>query len=151
VPDSAVHKGVIDGSNAVVGNLGEQLSASNTAGTALTTAVTANVATLALTAGDWSVSGVIGFAAGVNTIPTVLAAAVAVASATLPTAAQVAAGTGNMTQYGLTFTKGVGQTMQTGISRINVSAPTTVYLAAQSTFSGGTLTATGYIAARRVR
>jgi hypothetical protein len=81
----------------------------------------------------------------------VLAAAVATASAVLPTSAQIAAGTGNMTQYGLSFTKGVVQTMQTGICRINVSANTNVFLAAQSTFSGGTLTATGYISARRVR
>jgi len=56
-----------------------------------------------------------------------------------------------MTQYALAFTKGVNQTMQAGICRINVSANTNIFLVAQSTFSGGTLTATGYISARRVR
>jgi hypothetical protein len=150
VPASAVHQGVTDGSNAAVGALGEQLSASQTTAVSLTTNVTANIATLALSAGDWSVSGVIVFTPS-GSAPTALAAAVALASATLPTAAQVAAGTGNLTQYHLSFANGATQTMQTGISRINVSAPTSVYLAAQGTFSGGSVTATGYIAARRVR
>ena len=151
VPDSAVHKGVVDGSNAVAGNLGEQLAVSQTTAVSLTTAVTANVATLALTAGDWTVSGVIVFTGGTNVLPTALSAAVATVSATLPTPAQVVAGTGNLTQYNLPFTKSAAQTMQAGICRINVSATTNVYLAAQGTFTGGTLTATGYISARRVR
>jgi hypothetical protein len=41
--------------------------------------------------------------------------------------------------------------MQTGVVRVNINAPASVYLAAQATFSGGTVTATGYLAARRVR
>jgi hypothetical protein len=69
----------------------------------------------------------------------------------LPTAAQIAAGTGNMTQYRATFGTGATETMQTGVCRVNLSAAGNVYLAAQGTFSSGTLTATGYISARRVR
>lgn len=151
VPDTAVHKGVTDGSNAIAGNIGEQLAASVTVAVSLTTAVAANIATLALSAGDWSVSGVVVFAEGANTIPTALAAGLSAASAALPTAAQVAAGVGNLTQYNLTFPKGFTQTMQAGICRVSISAAANVYLVAQSTFSGGTLTATGYISARRVR
>jgi hypothetical protein len=144
-------KGTVAADQAAAGNVGEQLAVSQTTAVSLTTAVTANIATLALTPGDWSVSGVVIFAEATNTIPTMLAAAVATVSGTLPTAAQVAAGTGNMTQYALAFTKGVNQTMQAGVCRINVSANTNIFLVAQSTFSGGTLTATGYISARRVR
>jgi hypothetical protein len=145
-------KGVTDGSNAAAGNIGEQVSASVTTAVTLTTGVTANVATLNLTAGDWSVSGVIIFNEAANTVPTALAAAIALASATLPTAAQVAAGTGNMTQYNMTFTKGpITQTMQAGVCRVSVNAATPVYLVAQAAFSTAGLTATGYISARRVR
>ena len=75
----------------------------------------------------------------------------ATVSATLPTVAQVVAGTGNMTQYHATFTSNAVEVMQAGICRINVSANTNVFLVAQGTFSSGTLSATGYISARRVR
>jgi len=68
----------------------------------------------------------------------------------LPTAAQISAGVGSMTQYRLTFANGVTQTMQTGACRINVIAPTNIFLVAQGTFNS-TCTATGYISARRMR
>jgi hypothetical protein len=152
VPDSAVHAGVTDGSNAAAGKIGEQLSASITTAVNLTSGAAANVGSLALTPGDWSVSGVIVFAEAANTVPTMLAAAVSLASAALPTVAQIASGAGNMTQYAMAFTKGpVSQIMQTGITRVNMSANTTVYLVAQSIFTTAGLSATGYVSARRVR
>jgi hypothetical protein len=140
--------GTVAADNAASGIVGENLATSQTTPVSLTTAVTANIATLALTPGDWSVSGVVIFAP--SAAPSALGGAVGLTSATLPTAAQVAAGTGNLTQYRLTFTTGQTQTMQTGITRVNVSASTNVYLLAQGTFTG-TCTATGYISARRVR
>jgi hypothetical protein len=145
-----VQPGVTDGSNAAAGMVGEQLFASVPTGVALGTNTNVNVATLPLTAGDWVVSGVVVFAP-VSAAPSALAAAISTASATLPTAAQVAAGQGNMTQYNLTFTNGASQTMQTGVCRVNLSAPASVYLVARGTFSGGSLTGTGYVSARRVR
>jgi collagen type II alpha len=141
-------KGTIAADNAAAGNIGEQLAASQTTPVSLTTNVTANIATLMLTPGDWVVAGVVVFTPA--QAPSALAAAVSNASATLPTAAQIAAGTGNMNQFRLTFANGVTQTMQTGPTRVNVSASTSVYLAAQGTFTS-TCTATGYISARRVR
>jgi hypothetical protein len=148
-PSRAPIRGTVLADNAAAGNIGEQLAASQTTAISLTTAVTANIATIALTPGDWSVSGVVVFTP--SAAPSALAAAIGSTSATLPTAAQVATGTGNMTQYRLTFTSAQPQTMQTGITRVNVSATTNVYLTAQGTFASGTLTATGYISARRVR
>lgn len=144
--------GTVAADNAPAGGNGEQLAVSNTAGTALTSGTAANVATLALTAGDWSVAGVVVFTP-VSTGPTVLGAGVGTVSATLPTAANVAAGAANKTQYSLSFANAAVQTMQTGITRVNVSATTNVYLTAQGTYSGAgsSLTATGYISARRVR
>jgi hypothetical protein len=144
-------KGTIAADNAAAGNIGEVIAASTTVEAALTTGVTANIATLALTPGDWAVSGAVVFDPVTATTVTALAASVSTISATLPTLAQVASGVGNMTQYALPFTKGVDQYMQTGICRINVSAPTSVYLVGQGVFSGGTMGAAGYISARRVR
>jgi hypothetical protein len=131
--------------------VGEYLLANNTAGSAMTTAVPLNVATLALSAGDWDVWGQTIFTEGANTIPTVLASATSPNSATLPTPAQLATGLGAMSQICATMTKGLNQIMQTGPDRYNLSAPTNVYLVSQATFSGGTLSVTGFISARRIR
>jgi collagen type II alpha len=142
-------KGATDGGNAAAGNIGEQIAASITTAVSLTTNVTANIGSISLTPGDWAVSGVVIFTP-TSAAPTALGAGVSATSATLPTVAQVAAGNGNMTQYHLSFTNGATQTMQTGVARVNVTASTTIYLVAQGTFSGGSCSATGYVAARRV-
>jgi hypothetical protein len=152
VPNTSVLKGTTAADNAAAGIVGEQLATSQAVAVSLTTGVVANIATLVLTPGDWSVSGVIVFAEAANTVPTMFAAAISTMSATLPTAAQIVSGVGNMTQYNMAFTKGaVSQTMQAGICRINVSVNTNVFLVAQAAFSTAGLSATGYISARRVR
>lgn len=142
-------KGVTNAGNAPAGIVGEQLSASQATAQSLTTATPLNLATLSLTAGDWAVSGVIIFTP--SGAPTSLTAAIGQTSATLPTAAQLAAGTGAMFQLRTSYTSAQTQTFQTGLTRINQSATANVYLLAQATFSPGTVTATGYISARRVR
>jgi hypothetical protein len=151
VPDTSPRRGVTDGSSAAAGMVGEYIQANNTAGSALTTGVALNVATLNLTAGDWDVWGQTIFTEGANTIPTVLASATSPVSATLPTPAQLAAGQGAMSQIAATMTKGLNQIMQTGPDRYSSNAPQTVYLVTQATFSGGTLSVTGFISARRIR
>jgi hypothetical protein len=142
-------KGVTDASSAAAGNLGEFLSASQATATALTTATALNLATLSLSAGDWDVWGQITFTP--SAAPSSLSAAIGTTSATLPTPAQLAAGTGAMTQHRLTFTSAQTQTMQTGATRVNVSATTSMFLLAQAVFASGTCTATGFISARRRR
>jgi hypothetical protein len=147
-------RGVTNGSDAAAGQVGEYRSASNTAGSALVTGVSLNVATLALSAGDWDVWGQTIFAEAANTDPSVLATATSPVSATMPTPAQLAAGQGAMTQIIATFTSPkviVNQVMQTGPDRYNSNAAQTIYLVAQASFSGGTLTVTGFISARRIR
>lgn len=140
--------GVKDGSNAATGNVGEVVSSSQITPVSLTTNVVANVTQITLPPGDWAVSGVVTFTPSGG--PNTLAAGVSNASAAMPTPAQVAAGTGNKTQYSLQFTNAAVQTMQTGLTRVNVSVATTVYLVASAQFSGS-CTATGYLSARRVR
>lgn len=127
------------------------MSASNTAGSALATGVTLNVATLALPAGDWSVAGQVIFT-GANAVTAMLAAGIGLASAVLPTPAQLAAGTAAMTQIVANSTKlAVNQVLQAGSVRLNSSTPQNAYLVAQSSFGGGTLNVTGFISARRAR
>jgi hypothetical protein len=148
---SASGRGMTDGSNAAAGRVGEFISASNTAGSALTTGVTLNVATLALSAGDWNVAGQVIFT-GANAATAMLAAGISLASAALPTPAQMAAGTGAMTQIVAVSTKqAVNQVLQAGSVRLNSSTAQNAYLVAQSSFSGGTLNASGFISARRIR
>jgi hypothetical protein len=148
--DSLIYggKGITDGSNAAAGNVGEVLSAGQATAQSMTTNVTLNIATLSLTAGDWAVDGVAIFTPSAS--PSALAAAVTSASATLPTAAQLVTGAGAMNQLRLTFGNALVQTMPTGRTRVNLSAASSIYLAAQGTFTG-TCTATGYISARRMR
>jgi hypothetical protein len=137
--------GVVDGSNAAAGMIGEFLSASITTAVNLTSAVAANIGSLTLTPGDWAVAGQANFAAP-GAAATRMAAAISGASGTLPTQAQIAAGTGSMADVSATFGK-AAITMQTGPCRFNVTANTTIYLVAL----GPTTTATGFISARRAR
>jgi hypothetical protein len=147
-----VLKGITDGSAAPAGCIGEILSASNTSGAALTSGTPVNITQLSLSPGDWNVAGVIAFIEAANTVPTVIVSALSQTSATLPTLAQIMAGSASMGQFCGTMTKGaLNQIMQTGIIRLNIAASTTVYLVGQSTFSAGTLSAQGYLSARRIR
>jgi hypothetical protein len=114
----------------------------------LTTNTTVNIGILALTAGDWDVWGIgtITPSAGM----TLAAIGIGTASATLPTANQVAQGQGTLHSLGLTFTNAIAQTLPTAAMRVNVNVATNIYLTARATFSSGTVNATGYAWARRV-
>jgi hypothetical protein len=142
-------KGTVAADNTASGVVGEFISATQPTATSLTTATSLNLATLALTPGDWDVWGQMIFTP--SAAPTSLSAAVGTTSATLPTTAQLAAGTGAMTQMRLSYTSAQVQTIQTGMTRVNVSATTNVFLLAQATFASGTVTAQGFISARRAR
>lgn len=145
-----LHTGVTNASNAAPGQIGEVLSASQTTNVSMTTATTVNVATLALTAGDWRVNGFVAITPSVAS--TVQGCGISTTSATLPTPAQAAAGTGALMQLRLSFATGaLQQSYPTGELRVNTSTSTTVYLVAQATFASGTCTAIGYITARRMR
>lgn len=128
--------------NADAGSVGEYLS--NTAsGAALSSNVPASVATLPLDAGDWEVSGVVMFIggpavtvtrffSGINTSP--------IFGAQPGTLTKISSGMGNDNSQ-----------IPTPTVRISLPAATTVHLVGQATFSGGTVTADGFIQARRAR
>lgn len=138
--------GCINTSDATAGNLGEYKARVVASGSAvsLTTANTANVDSITLTAGDWDVTGIAKFSlTGATT--TDFKAGFSFTSATM----------GNDTMFiqkpfnfsGLTSTYADGLP----VVRISVASSTKVYFVAQSTFTLGTVSAYGNIRARRVR
>lgn len=148
---TASSKGTVAGDEAAAGNVGEVISSSNAGGLALTTAVTINVTQIALTPGDWNVGGVVIFTP-VGTGPNSVIAALSPTSATLPTDNDVATGKAIMAQiWASSMPAGKTQTTPTSLIRINTSTPKTVYLVAQATFGGGSVTCAGYVSARRIR
>jgi hypothetical protein len=131
--------------NANAGNIGEYLSATGTA-VAITSASAANIATISLTAGDWDVWGQLAYNPGTATTISQIAVATNQTSAAFP-------GFNDISSVILlaSFTSGVQQAIASGIKRYSESATTSVYLIADASFAGGTMTATGTIAARRAR
>lgn len=142
--------GVVNGSNAAAGQVGEYMSASiaQASQIVVTTAAATNITQLALTAGDWDVEGLVGIVGGGGVVSagvTLLSCFgwVGLTSAALGT--QIWNGYGGAANINLLF--------PTGRMRVNVTAPTTVYLGFLATFSGGNNQAGGYgsIGARRMR
>lgn len=136
--------------NASAGNVGEYLSATLAAGSAvsLVTATGKTVTSVSLTAGDWDVDGVVDFISGATTNIVVLASG---SSSTADTI-------GADNTYGSIYNAATGivyggVTIRTLIptQRVSIAGTTTFFLIAQATFSVSTLTAHGLIRARRVR
>lgn len=140
--------GVTDGSSANAGSVGEVISANITAGVSLTTGIAANIASIALTAGDWDVGGEVWFALGTGGAAGIHAA-INTVSATLPGTSSLATtrNTLNLTS----FLASAGQFIPLRNCRVNLTTTTTYYLIATCNFASGTCTATGNIIARRRR
>lgn len=135
-----VRTGVNDASNAATGVVGEYLSNTGTS-TSLTTNVNVNLAQLSLTAGDWDVTGVGQFVGGNATLIKLGIHTTTAAFGAFNTFIQVSA------NFPASSTSNINGPAS---YRLSVSATTTVYLVAMSTFTA-TQTAQGFIAARRVR
>lgn len=140
------YAGVTNGGNATAGNVGEYIESKVASGSAvsLTTATGANVTSIALTAGDWDVSGCVNLSGATATF-TSRSAGISTTSATVP-----ADGT-EVTNTTGTSTATITIPLSPSSKRISVSGSTTVYLVTNSTFSIGTASAYGVISARRVR
>lgn len=134
--------GVSNGGNAASGIVGEYISA--TAGPlACTSGSTVNFNSIALTAGDWDVSGTINFPAVSGVTVSSIVIGVNNVSATRGGYAQE-----TVLQFSST---NLSQTAPTPTVRISVSSGTTAYLVGQVVFSGGSLNYNSSIRARRVR
>ena len=138
--------GVTDGSNAAAGMVGEFISASQSAGLGLSSGAVSNVTSVALTAGDWDVSGV----AWITTSGTAVAN---IAAALSPTAGTFPAlpSTGAFAQLVTSGYFGSPWILNVGTARFSITASTTVYLVVVPTFASGGATGYGFVRARRVR
>ncbi|KGC13706.1 gp19 domain protein [Burkholderia gladioli] len=137
-------KGTIVGDNANAGSVGEFVN-SNFSSVSMTTSGTAqNLTSISLTAGDWDVTGAATYTSGSGATQTIWLAGVNTTSATLPSL-------GSYFQSGGSITATGAASAIPPVTRINVSSTTTVYLVGESVFSGGSVTASGFLRARRVR
>ena len=138
--------------DASAGNLGEVISSVIlvASGITLSTGSTANITSIALTAGDWDVYGTVYYTPSSSTSTTIRQGAISTTSVTIPLFS-------DNTQAAYSWvnpSESLGTTVGAfplAPCRQSLSGTTTVYLVANSTFSTGGETAYGYIYGRRVR
>lgn len=151
-----VSRGQYVGSNtndsATSGNIGEYISSSVNAGSAvsLTTGTAANVTSISVPAGDWDIGGVVGMYPGATTNITLFYGSTSTTSATQNS------NPGYLTSLPLGAGSGfVTTAQQTAFAlnpmRYSFSSTTTVYLVVTANFTVSTNGGFGYIWARRVR
>lgn len=137
-------QGVTDGSLAPAGYVGETMSQTFSSVNITTSNVAQTLGTLTLTPGDWDVTGYVMFVSGTGTTMTIWASGLNTVTNTLP-------GLGNWFQSGGSITATGGASAFAPLSRQDVTASTPIYLVGLAVFSGGTVAASGFIRARRVR
>lgn len=139
--------GTTTNDSAAAGYVGQEIISTVTraggATIALTTTVAANITSVSLTAGDWDVSGFIGFATGTTTNMTLADGSISTVSATagIPL---FHVNTQGVTQAADSFVWMAPQ-------RVSLSATTTYYLVGSATFGSSTVSAYGTLRARRMR
>lgn len=115
----------------------------------LTSSVTADITSVSLEPGTWSVSGVVGFLPAASTSVTRFGSGINTASGVLPVPETL--GTATSVQTFDAFVPGnTGQIFPTGQAIITVTTTTTVYLIARSIFTVSTMTGYGKIQAIRL-
>ena len=137
--------GTTTNDNANAGSIGEYVT-NTTSGTSLASATAANATSISLTAGDWDISGVVRFNPGGSATTSNMTQGISTTSATLG-----AFGTYTADVIPFGSSAGGNDVNVTPTVRLSLSATATVYLVALCTFSASTMTADGFIRARRVR
>ena len=141
--------GVTDGSDAVAGDVGEHKESEVLVGSAvsLVTATAKDITSLALTPGDWDVWGVIDMNPAGTTTMSSVEGWISSTSATAPTKPNK----GALFHYQQSFGAGLAQDFPVPGRRFSITANTTIYLSVKASFAVSTLSAYGFIQARRVR
>lgn len=142
--------GTTTNGDATAGNVGEYISSTILSGSAvsLVTGTAKNVTSISLTGGDWDVWGSIGFTANAATTATEFSGGINTATNTLPTPP----GNGAFARLGISVgAGGVEPVFPLGSVRVPLSSTTTIYLVAESAFAVNSMSAFGFIAARRRR
>lgn len=153
VPNTSVLLGVIDGSDASPGEVGEYVVSANRIGVAVTSDIPMTVTEITLTPGCWEMWGCADFRPPANKSPNMICAGISTVPNALPTDTDLYEGVGIMTLFYTTaLTSGARQVLMTGQCRANTATSLTVYLVGETAFGGGgTSNILGYICARRVR
>jgi hypothetical protein len=137
--------------NSAAGCIGEYVSSTVLVGAAvsLTSGASANITSISLTAGDWDVNATVAFSPNGTAAQTICQAGVSTTTGTLPTAP----GGGAYIAVPVNLITGDGSCFPVGTTRLSLSSTTTVYLVANTTFTGVAATVGGYgfIGARRAR
>jgi hypothetical protein len=141
--------GTTTNNNANAGSVGEVISSSIPLGSAvaLSNGVTANIASISLTAGDWQVWGNLLTAPAGTTTQSIVSGAISLTTAAFPTAP----GGGAEVQLPFAVAAGTGVFAPVGQMRVSVASTTTVFLVVNVTFAVSTNAAYGFLGARRVR
>lgn len=141
--------GTATNDNAAAGEIGEYTECALAQGsaTSLTTNTAKDVCTVSLTAGDWDVSGAIGFLPGASTSITVLYGG----WSTVANTADTTAGKYFQQATAAQIPTNIVQEFAVPTYRFSLSGTTTVRLIGLSIFTASTNTAFGLIRARRVR
>jgi len=139
---AAVH-GTGTNDSAPSGYVGEYVTGSSSAA-AITSNILSNATSISLTAGDWDVSGVASFVAASGTIVSSILVGISTTSATL-------GAFGSFTQIQASFIASSNNYITSPVCRISLGTTTTVYLVASAAFTTSTMTAGGFIRARRTR
>jgi hypothetical protein len=136
--------------NAAAGFVGQYIESVVEGGSAvaLTNGVAANVTSISLTAGDWDVFGNLAFVAAATTTITSMTGGGSTTSATVPSTIAQKTNIAIFPNAGNTVT---GNPSGTFHFRLSLGSTTTVFLVASAAFATSTLSAFGFIAARRRR
>ena len=141
-------EGTTTNDNAAAGSVGEVIEA--TAGpTSITTATAKTIASITLTAGDWDVWGNMIFTPAATTSITQYGTSISATTNTFDGSNSGGAGALVVTPAVVPGTQILIQ--NGGKKRVSIAAGATYYLVALGVFTVSTMTASGYIAARRVR
>lgn len=144
-PTSADITGTTTNNNAAAGYIGEVISSNIAVGSAvsITSGTPANITSISLTAGDWDVSGWVSDNPAGTTTTQTFGCGISTTSATL--------GTGQTKLNNLSVGAGLSVQMPCATQRLSLASTTTVYLVVLASFSVSTMSAYGYITARRAR
>jgi hypothetical protein len=137
-------KGTVAADEAPAGSWAERPTPTNLSAVSLTTATPANAATVALTAGDWSVQCNAQFLAASSAVPVLYAVGINTTSVTRPAYA-------NETLLQATFPANAAQQIPSPVARFKSGSSFTAYCVTQSSFNPGTMTVSGTISAWRNR
>lgn len=145
--------GTTTNNNANSGSVGEIISSSVASSTVtLSTGVAANATSIALTAGDWDIGGVVSLLPDASTSISVVEGAISDTSATFPSTTTLVINTPVTQIRSASYTPGANSVnIPIAQGRVSIAASANYYLLARAAFATSGMRAGGIIWARRAR